>query len=315
MKVSASKPHLSIVIPLFNEAEGIPHLYKALNALKPKLPKLVEIILVDDGSKDATLDLLQKTRLAFSKHIISLSRNFGHQAALFAGLEAAKGDIVVTMDSDLQHPPNLIPKMLEQHQLGYDIVLTKRIDTKEVSWHKKTFSFFFYQIINWLSDTHVPLSSSDFRSMSRRALNSLLILPEKRKFLRGMVAWIGYSSVVLPFTVNARVTGTSKYSVAKMVSLALHGLTSFTVFPLYLSGFFSVGIFILAIIYSIYIIYERLFSGTVVSGWASVLLVLLFLGASITLFLGLIGAYLAAMYEELKNRPFYITKDTYEKGE
>ncbi len=163
-----------------------------------------------------------------------------------------------------------------------------------------------------MSDTPIPLSSSDFRSLNRSALAALLQLPEKRKFLRGMVAWLGFKSVVLPFVVRARTAGKSKYSLTKMVNLAMHGLTSFSTLPLYLSGYFSLVLFCLSFIYGIYVVYQRLFVGTVVSGWASVLLAVLIIGGFISLFLAMLSVYIAAIFEEVKNRPFYIIKDTYD---
>ncbi len=306
------KTDLSIVIPVYNEEQLIKPLVASLLKLSRQLPARTEIIIVNDGSTDQTQSELLLAAKILPMTILSLSRNFGHQAALFAGLEKSRGEIVVTMDGDLQHPPELILDMLKQHQLGYDVVLTKRIDTQEIPWHKQLFSKIFYQFINYLSDTPIPLSSSDFRSLNRSALAALLQLPEKRKFLRGMVAWVGFKSVVLPFVVLARTAGKSKYSLTKMVNLAMHGLTSFSTLPLYLSGYFSLVLFCLSFIYGIYVVYQRLFVGTVVSGWASVLLAVLIIGGFISLFLAMLSVYIAAIFEEVKNRPFYIIKDTYD---
>ena len=300
-----SPPTLSIVIPLFNEAPMIPLLFKRLNDLKRKLPAATECIFVDDGSTDGTSEKLGQLPLRFSAQIITLSRNFGHQAALLAGLQSATGQYVVTMDGDLQHPPELIPELMALHKQGYDVVLTKRLAGSEGA-DKSLTAKWFYWLINLLSHTKIQENASDFRSLNQTALKALLALPEQRKFLRGMVQWIGFKSVIVPYTPAKRVKGKSKYSVTKMLSLALHGLTSFSTRPLYLSGFFSVLLFVLAGIYACYVLYVRFFGSGVISGWASVLFMTLVIGGFLSLFIGLIGVYVAAIYDEVKKRPNFI---------
>ena len=307
-KQNRSRPELSLVIPLYNEEHGISSLFSALNKLAPKLPKKTEVIFVDDGSRDRTAALIKKSPLKYRKHIIELSRNFGHQAALLAGLEESTGKLVVTLDGDLQHPPELIPQMLKQHRKGINIVLTQRIDQGNTPYLKRVTASLFYRLINLVSETKIGENGSDFRSMDRQSVDTLLSLPERRKFLRGMVQWIGFSSVILPFVVKPRKFGESKYSLLKMFTLALHGLTSFSVLPLYAAGFFSFLLFVFAGVYAFYVVYIRLVTGEAVSGWASILLVLLTVGGFLSFFLGLIGVYVAAMYDELKRRPIYIMK-------
>ncbi len=303
---------LSVVIPLYNEAENIPRLFQVLNQLVNKLPKRTELIFVDDGSKDETLKLLRQKKIKYPKMIIELSRNFGHQAALLAGLEQATGQYIVTMDGDLQHPPSLIPEMLRAHKEGIDIVLTRRIDTTNTPFFKRATAALFYFFINFLSDTTISVNASDFRSMNRAAVTALLQLPEKRKFLRGMVEWIGFRTLTLPFVVGERHHGQSKYNVLKMSRLAFYAVTSFSTLPLYLSGFFSVVLFILAGMYGMYVLYVRIVIGIAVTGWASVLLVLLIVGAVTSLSLGLIGVYLEDIYDEVKRRPSYVIRQTYD---
>jgi len=302
-------PTLSIVIPVFNEQEAITELFSALAKLEKSFPTDIEVILVDDGSTDHTLEKIKSLDLPYKKQTISLSRNFGHQAALVAGLEASSGEIVVTMDGDLQHPPALIPEMLKQHAEGVDIVFTRRIDTNAISLEKKMTSGMFYSLINRFSGTKIERNGSDFRSLNRKALTALLSMPEKRKFLRGMVSWIGFKTIVLPFTVQERAAGKSKYTLFKMMRLALSGITSFSTFPLYLSAFFGAGLFIAAVIYALYVLYIRFFAGGIVQGWASVLFVLLIVGGFLSLFIGVIGLYVAAIYDEVKNRPIYFIKE------
>lgn len=304
---------LSIVVPLFNEENSIKSLFDELNKLKNKLPQ-TEIILVDDGSKDNTVDKIKQNKLNFPKKTISFSKNFGHQAALIAGMKEAEGELIVTMDGDLQHPPELIVKMIELTNQGYDIVLTQKIDKDITTGFKRMSSTLFYKLINLFSDTNIVDGASDFRLLNRRAVKSLLSLPEKRKFLRGLVNWIGFEKVILPFEVQKRVSGESKYSLRKMFSLALSGITSFSTLPLYIAGGVGLAMSLLSLLYAIYIVIQY-FSGATVSGWTSMLLVTLMVGSFMFIFLGVIGVYLAAIYDEVKNRPNYIIKDIFNDKE
>lgn len=297
---------LSIIIPFFNEEEAIYSFFKRFKKAKKKLPRSLELLLVNDGSKDKTEELLQKHSKGFRRTIISFSRNFGHQAALLAGLEEARGKYIVTMDADLQHPPELISEMIALQKKGYDVVLTKRIETEKSNTLKVATASFFYWLINRISNTRIERNASDFRCINSTVQKALLSLPESRKFLRGMVQWVGFKTVILPFRVEERVAGNSKYSLAKMLQLALHGLTSFSTVPLYLAGAFSFLLFALAFLYAFYVLYVSLVSHTVVPGWSSVILILLLLTGFLSFFLGLFGVYLAAVYEEVKKRPNYI---------
>lgn len=302
------KYKLSIVIPVFNEEKSIPPLFSELNKLSKKLPKSTEVILVDDGSTDQTLNKIKKLKIKYSKKIISLSRNFGHQSALIAGLRHSNGQISLTMDGDLQHPPQMIPEMVELHDQGYDIVLTQKISYQNESFLKKKTSKLFYKLINLFSSTDITDSSSDFRSLNRAALDALLSMPENKKFLRGLVSWIGYRKIILPFEVQNRVAGSSKYSIKKMMLLAASGITSFSTLPLYLAGIAGLGLTLSSLIYGVYIIYQY-FAGETVTGWASMLMVTLVIGGASFLFLGIIGVYLASIYDEIKKRPIYLVKE------
>lgn len=302
---------LSVVIPLYNEAGAIKDLFEALNKLRKDLPK-TEIIFVNDGSSDQTIKQLKDNRLSYTKKIISFSKNFGHQPALLAGLREAKGDLVVTMDGDLQHPPKLILKMIELNKQGYDIVLTQKIDKNVTSGFKKTSSKLFYKFVNLFSDIQIVDSASDFRLLSRKALDILLLLPENRKFLRGLVNWIGFEKIILPFEVQQRVSGKSKYSLKKMLTLAISGITSFSTLPLYITGAIGFFMTLLSLFYGVYTVIQY-FNGQTVTGWTSMLLVTLIIGSLMFIFLGVIGVYLAAIYDEVKNRPEYIIKESYEQ--
>ncbi len=304
----AASPQLSLVIPVYNEEDSIKPLFQALNRLKSKLPRLVEVIIIDDGSQDDTLIELRESTLSYPKKVIEFSRNFGHQAALLAGLNQAKGAVVVTLDGDLQHPPNLIPKMLKWHKQGIDIVFTARQDDEGTPLMKRTLSSWFYWLMDKLSSTTIRQNASDFRSMNQAALKALLSLPERRKFLRGMVGWIGFSSVTVPFKVAKRSRGQSKYSIAKMLRLAFDGITSFSTLPLYVSAVVGFLLSVMSVVYGLYVIYVRFILNVVVPGWSSVILVTLIIGSVLSLLLALVGIYIAAIYEEVKERPVYIIK-------
>lgn len=308
------KVEYSLVFPVYNESASVPHLALQLNRISSKLPKQTEVIFVDDGSTDNTFQQLKNIQLNLPYTIIKFSRNFGHQSALLAGLQAAQGAFVVSLDSDLQHPLKLLPKMYLLHKKGIDIVLTKRIDTNTEDFLKRKTSTLFYQILNLISSQQIAANSSDFRSLNRKTLNQLLALPEKRKFLRGMVEWIGFTQYILPYTVGKRIEGQSKYSLRKMIRLAITGITSYSTAPLYASAFFGLLLFIVAAIYALYVVLIRFVFNQAVEGWASLLFVTLVIGGFLSLFLGIVGLYIAAIYDEVKNRPNFIIQETYEKS-
>lgn len=306
-------PYLSIVTPVFNEEESIHNFLDELYNVLSSLSQSYEVICVNDGSTDKTAELLDFEDRPYLT-VLHLSRNFGHQAALLAGLEHAQGDIIISLDSDLQHPPSVIIEMLKKHTEGVDIVLTQRVDGEITSNFKKNTAHAFYSVINALTSQHLLENSSDYRSLTRRALDALLAMPERRKFLRGMVQWIGFTQVVIPYEVRKRAFGTSKYTLTKMMRLAVYGITSFSTLPLYFSAVFASVLFVFALLYAVYVLYMRLFVGAVVEGWASVLFVQLLIGGFVSLFLALLGIYIAAIYDEVKNRPQYILKEMHEKN-
>ena len=305
---------LSLVIPLFNEAGLVDSLFQALDNSCQQLKKKhgwkdqdLEIIIVDDGSTDETWKLLTKWQSQFPAHLLRFSRNFGHQSALLAGLAHAQGELVVTLDGDLQHPLALISDMVSQAQAGAEIVLTQRI-TQNYSVKNITAQLF-YRVYSLISRQPFQPGVADFRLLNRKAVDTLLSLPEKRIFLRGMVQWLGFRTVILPYVQADRVQGTTKYSLSKMPRLALTGITSFSTEPLYWSFFFSLILFFLAMIYALYVIAIKLIDQSAVSGWASELFVQLILGGTTSLFLGVLGAYVAAIYDEVKQRPPYIISE------
>lgn len=305
-----SKSLVSIVLPVFNEAEMLPltvvELKKALDALQNSYR--FEVIFVDDGSTDDTLKVLHSLKSLLPHKQIQFSRNFGHQAALLAGIHAAQGDAVITLDSDLQHPPSFIIKLLEKYKKGADLVFTKRQDDTSIPLFKKLTSSWFYSLLNFFSPTRIQPSGSDFRLISRAAVDALLQLPEKRVFLRGMVSWIGFQTVTLEFQAGRRLKGESKYSLLKMLRLAIFGISSFSAAPLYLSALMGLLFSIATVAYGVYVIYIRYIVGSAIAGWSSVVFVVLGIGSVLSFLLAILGIYVAALYDEVKQRPIYIIR-------
>lgn len=302
---------VSIAIPVFNEEENIPVLFDRLKTILRELPYTFEILFIDDGSTDGTYltikDLQQRDRRVKA---LSFSRNFGHQAALTAGLQYATGDAVITMDGDLQHPPSLIPTLIEKWQEGFQIVYTTRESTVGEPFLKKITSRLFYRIINAFSDTHVQPFGADFRLLDRSVVNSLNTLEERDRFLRGLIGWMGYSATGVPFTADARVAGTSKYSTRKMMKFALDGILSFSAAPLHLVTYLGLIVSFLSFLYGFYSIYAYFFTSLTIPGWTSILVAVLFLGGVQLISIGFVGEYLIRIYNEAKGRPLYIIKDT-----
>jgi dolichol-phosphate mannosyltransferase len=302
-------PRLSLVIPLYNESENIVPLYQELSVVLKNLPLTAEIIFVDDGSYDNSFATIKHLGLSDNRiRGISLSRNFGHQVALTAGMQQARGELIITMDSDLQHPPEVIPRLLEQSENGFDIVNTRRIDSIETGYFKKLSSRLFYQLINRISDIPVTQSSSDFRLMNRKALDSFLQFGERDRFTRGLVGWMGFRQTVVAYDCPPRYAGKSKYTLRKMLHFAADGITAFSARPLRIASYAGLIVFLFGLAYAIFaVIYY--FTGKTIPGWTSLLVTVLLLGGIQLLSLGIIGEYLARIFNESKSRPLYFIKD------
>jgi len=302
-------PELSVVIPLFNEEKNIRQLYDELIPVLTKLVKSYEIIFVDDGSIDRSFEIIKQFSIE-NKFIkgISLSRNFGHQIAITAGLHQAKGEAVITMDADLQHPPNLIPELYKLYKEGNDIVNTIRLDTTDAGIFKKFTSNIFYKLLNSLSDIKIEPASADFRLMSRRAVDAFILITEKDRFTRGLVSWMGFKQVSIDYIAPPRFAGKSKYTLRRMFSFGLDGITSFSSKPLRISFYFGISVFIIGIIYAIFAIINY-FQGEVVAGWTSNLVSILLIGGIQLVSIGIIGEYIARIFNEVKARPLYFIKD------
>jgi polyisoprenyl-phosphate glycosyltransferase len=300
---------LSIVSPCYNEQEVIETFYTELKKVLSAAEMEHEIILVDDGSSDRTLEILnQLAEKDPAVKVYSFSRNFGHQIALTAGLDAARGDAIIMLDSDLQHPLSLIPEMIAKWKEGYEIVSAVRKTTTGASFYKKFTSRAFYRLINWLSDIEIPDGAADFCLLSRKACTALRDMPEKHRFLRGMVSWVGMKRAFLPYVAQPRCAGCSKYSLFKMITLATEAVTSFSALPLKIATRIGLVVSLAGFLYLLWILLRYVLVGDLVSGWGSLICVVLILGGTQLTFIGLIGQYLARIFEEVKHRPLYILK-------
>jgi glycosyltransferase involved in cell wall biosynthesis len=305
-----TRQRLSIVAPVCNEVDGIERFVGALFEVLEALPHDYTIVLVDDGSTDGTAEVLDRLHAAHPQHItvLHLSRNFGHQAALTAGMDAADGDAVICLDSDMQHPPRLIPAMVERWQQGFDVVQAVRRPSHKIGWFKDWTARAFYALINRLSSTRIEPNGADFRLLSRRVVEVFRKdIRERERFLRGLVAWVGFRSCCVEFDVEPRLAGQSKYSFWKMLTFARAGLISFSKIPLKVAVLLGFVVSALSGLYGIFAVTAYLFfQRAVMPGWASTVLVGTFLGGCQLLFLGLIGEYIATIFDEIKGRPLYI---------
>lgn len=300
---------ISIIVPCFNESKVIKETHNRLVSILDANSICHEIIYVDDGSKDNTVLVIEDI-LKTSQNIklICLSRNFGHQAAVTAGLDFCTGDATVIIDADLQDPPELIPEMIQLWQQGYDVIYGLRIDRQGESFFKKFTAKLFYRIINLLSEVKIPLDTGDFRLIDRCVVQALQQMPERDRFLRGLVSWVGFKQVALPYSRQARFAGESKYPFLKMIRFAADGILSFSLVPLRLAiwlGSISVVLALAGIIYAFVI---RLMTSDWVPGWTMLFITLLFFTGIQLIILGIIGEYVGRIYFESKRRPLYLTR-------
>lgn len=301
---------VSVVVPAYNEDSNI-------ERLSGKLAKVLknysdyEIIFIEDDSTDRTLEKLRKVS-AENSHIkyLSLSRNFGHQISLRAGLNHSSGDCIICMDADMQHPPELIPTMISKWLEGYEIVYTVREDIKEESFLKRKMSSLFYKLIQKISDIDLNKGSADFRLIDKKVLKALKNFKEANLFLRGTIAWMGFKQFQLSYTPNLRESGESKYSLKKRMLFAISGITSFTNKPLYISIFIGFVMFLIACGIGVHAVYVHYFTNENVQGWTSIMGTIVLIGGIQLIIIGIIGIYLAKMFEEVKGRPLYIIKES-----
>jgi len=316
MSPNKSELTVDLVIPVFNEAGVVEQTYASICKVIQPLPYSFHFFFVDDGSSDDTPESL--AALAQQDGCISvltLARNFGHQAALTAGLDASEGDFVISMDADGQHPPEMIPQMISLFEQGYDIVQAQRIEEDKSFSFKKATSSGFYSLINRISGTQMTAGAADFRGISRQVVEALKAMPEYHRFLRGMIAWVGYRSIIIPYHETQRVAGESKYSMGKMFRLAMDAIFSFSLVPLYI-GLSAGGVFFcLAALEMLYVLSFWVSGRTsnLAPGWSSLMFVILIVSGMIMVLLGFIGIYVGYIFQEVKRRPIYLLKKDVEK--
>jgi glycosyltransferase involved in cell wall biosynthesis len=314
MTENPSPPLVSLICPFFNEAENVMHFFKAISdTLNSCKDHVFEIICIDDGSKDSTLEkLLGVAKIDSRFKIIELSRNFGKEAALSAGIELANGAAVIPLDSDLQDPPELIPKMLAAWQAGADVVLAKRIDRSSDGYLKRQTALWFYRFFNHISPTPIPENVGDFRLMNRLCVDAIKKLPETQRFMKGLFSWVGFRTTTIEYSRPARNAGTSKFSKWKLWNFALDGITSFSNAPLRVWTYIGLSGAFIALGYGLFIILRTFIHGVDVPGYASLLVIILFFGSLQLISVGVLGEYLGRIYLETKHRPLYVIRKVYE---
>jgi polyisoprenyl-phosphate glycosyltransferase len=305
---------LSVVVPVYNERETVDELCRRLATVLVSLGPY-EIVLVDDGSTDGTWATLRDLAARDERlRLLRLSRNFGHQIALTAGLDAARGDAVVLMDGDLQDPPEVIPELVECWEKGYDVVYAVR-ERRDGESRVRLFAIgAFYRLFRRMAATDIPADTGDFRLLSRRAVDALARMPERSRYLRGMTSWIGFQQTGVGYRRDARYAGTSKYPFTKLIGLALDGITSFSIAPIRLVTRLGYAMLVFCVGVLAWTLYTRFFTSDAPQGWTSLLAAVLLLGGMQMLGIGIVGQYIARIFEETKQRPLYFVAETVERG-
>lgn len=310
-EVQLNKKLLSFVIPCYNEEEVLFETLKRLNSFCEVLTDLkVEFIFIDDGSNDKTREILKKfaTKDAQIK-VICFARNFGHQMAVTAGIDVALGDAIVIIDADLQDPPEVVHQMIDKWKEGYDVVYGVRTDRPGESMFKLYAAHWFYRLLNKLSEAPIPLDAGDFRLISRPVVDALRAMPERNRYIRGMISWLGFRQTDLPYQRAKRFAGQTKYPLKKMLRFAADGIFSFSTKPLQISiglGIFSASLSIVGIIYAVYL---RVYTNIWVEGWTALMIAILFIGGVQLVCIGILGAYIGRIYNEIKGRPLYVVQE------
>ncbi|MBI3291725.1 MAG: glycosyltransferase family 2 protein [Elusimicrobia bacterium] len=300
-------PLISVIIPLYNEEAILPLLYQRLTDVLTAVGEPYEILLVNDGSTDGT-PVLSYELANRDPHItaINLSRNFGHQIAITAGLDYSRGEAVITMDGDLQDPPEVIPELMRRWRESYEVVYAIRINRPGETWFKKATAHVFYRVLRWFSQMDIPIDTGDFRLMSRKVVAQLKTLRERSRFLRGLSRWVGFKQIGVPYERAPRCVGSTKFSFFRMFHFALDGVISFSLFPLRISVYCGLAVSILCFGCLLYALYARFILHRTVEGWTSLMVILLGVGGVILINLGILGEYVGRIYEETKRRPLYI---------
>jgi len=303
---------ISIIVPCYNEEDVVQLFLEEVSPILKKINQQYEIIFVNDGSKDNTLEKLLSLKNLFEHiRIIHLSRNFGKEAALTAGLDCAKGDVIIPIDADLQDPPKLIEKFIEKWKEGNDVVLAKRIDRKSDSLAKRCTANLFYKFHNTISTTNIPDNVGDYRLISRKVLQAIQQLPENQRFMKGIFAWVGFKTTSVEYVREGRKAGKTSFGAWKLWNFALDGITSFSTVPLRIWFYIGICISFLSLMYGSMIIIKTLVYGIDLAGYASILTAILFLGGIQLMGIGILGEYIGRLYQESKRRPIYIIENEY----
>ncbi|MEH2140052.1 glycosyltransferase family 2 protein [Nostoc sp.] len=300
-------PKYSLIVPIYNEEEIIPELYRRLSAVMNRLDGLVELILINDGSRDRSLQLLRELhqkdpRICY----LSFARNFGHQIAVTAGLNFVRGQVIIILDADLQDPPELIPDMIEKWRQGYQVIYAQRTQRLKEGWFKRFTAYFFYRILKKLADVEIPTDTGDFCLMDRQIVDILNSMPERTRYIRGLRSWVGFQQTAIQFERNPRFAGEVKYTFRKSLALAINGLVSFSIVPLRLSTYLGLVAAAVAIFMALLVLYWRLFlPHSPLTGFTIILMAIFFLGSVQLVSVGILGEYIGRIYEEVKARPLY----------
>ncbi|MDJ0843269.1 glycosyltransferase family 2 protein [Crocosphaera sp.] len=312
MSFNLNQVEISVIVPCYNEEEGLDVLFDRLLKVLNCLNLSYEIVCVDDGSKDETLNhLIDYHRRYPAIKVISLSRNFGKDVALTAGLENAQGQAMIPIDADLQDPPELIEQLIEKWREGYDVVYGKRRSRQGESWVKRTTANAFYRIISRISSVPIPRDTGDFRLLDRRVVDAIKTMPERTRFMKGLFAWVGFKQTYVLYDRPNRLQGTTKWNYWKLWNFALDGITSFSLVPLKVWSYLGLFLSLLAFTYGSFLIIRTIILGIDVPGYASLMVTMLFIGGVQLITLGILGEYLGRIYEETKQRPLYLIRERY----
>ncbi len=300
-------PKYSLVIPVYNEESMIPELYRRVSAVMDGLDGTAELILINDGSRDRTLELLRELHDRDERIVyLGLARNFGHQIAVTAGLNYVRGKVIIVLDADLQDPPELIPQMLELWQQGYHVVYAQRTKRIRESWFKRLCAYVFYRLLKQLANVDIPTDTGDFCLMDRQVVDLLNQMPERNRYIRGLRSWVGFNQTAIKFERDLRFAGEVKYTFTKSFALAVSGLVSFSSIPLRLSTYLGLFSAMAAIMMAILVLYWRIFiPHSTLTGFATIAIAIFFLGAVQLISIGILGEYIGRIYEEVKGRPLY----------
>ncbi|AUB34845.1 DPM1, dolichol-phosphate mannosyltransferase [Nostoc flagelliforme CCNUN1] len=300
-------PKYSLIVPIYNEEEIIPELYRRLSAVMNRLDGLAELILINDGSRDRSLQLLRELhqkdpRICY----LSFARNFGHQIAVTAGLNFVRGQVIIILDADLQDPPELIPDMIEKWRQGYLVVYAQRTQRLKEGWFKRFTAYSFYRVLKKLADVEIPTDTGDFCLMDRQIVDILNSMPERTRYIRGLRSWVGFQQTAIRFERNPRFAGEVKYTFSKSLALAINGLVSFSIVPLRISTYLGLVAAAAAILMALLVLYWRLFvPHSPLTGFTIILMAIFFLGSVQLVSVGILGEYIGRIYEEVKARPLY----------